>query len=431
MSAPHHLRVRAYNVGFGDCFLLTFSYPGGVRDRNVLIDFGSTKLASSSPSDGLRGIAATIAEDCGRKLDIVVATHRHADHINGFGDAGDIIGALEPELVLQPWTEDPDLDPDATAPAPTATDGHLRARGVVASLAAMNAAAAAITAQVPRLAASKNVARTAVEQLSFLGETNIKNEDAVRNLMTMGKEHIYAAHGTKLDLDEVLPGVRVDVIGPPTLAQSSAIAHQASANADEFWHVAAAGAAAQAAPEQARRPIFPHAAIAEHRPQEARWVIPQIDKMRAEEMLAIVRSLDSVLNNTSLILLFEVAGKLFVFPGDAQLENWQYALREAPDADATRARLKTARLYKVGHHGSLNATPKSLWNGFEHRGPEAAPERLVTMLSTAADKHGSLARNTEVPRRVLVQALGTASDLHNTQSLRTKAQFWIDAEFPL
>ena len=58
-------------------------------------------------------------------------------------------------------------------------------------------------------------------------------------------------------------------------------------------------------------------------------------------------------------------------------------------------------------------------------------ERLVTMLSTAADKHGSLARNTEVPRRVLVQALGTASDLHNTQSLRTKAQFWIDAEFPL
>ena len=122
---------------------------------------------------------------------------------------------------------------------------------------------------------------------------------------------------------------------------------------------------------------------------------------------------------------------MFVFPGDAQLENWQYALREAPDADATRARLKTARLYKVGHHGSLNATPKSLWNGFEHRGPEAAPERLVTMLSTAADKHGSLARNTEVPRRVLVEALGTASDLHNTQSLRTKAQFWIDAEFPL
>jgi hypothetical protein len=429
VSAPEHLRVRSYNVGFGDCFLLTFSY-GRARARNILIDFGSTKLAKSSPNDGMKAIAEKIREDCGGKLDIVVATHRHTDHISGFGgEPGETIRSLDPELVLQPWTEDPELAPDAIGPGAVASDG--RARGLVASLAAMNATAAAIREQVPRLEASRSVPRSVVEQLRFLGETNIANEAAVRNLMTMGSRRIYAAHGTKLPVKRLLPGIAVDVIGPPTLRQSSAIAHQASTSADEFWHVAAAGAAAQGDPERASRPIFPGAAIAEARPQEARWVIPQIDRMRAEEMLAIVRSLDDVLNNTSLILLFEVAGRLFVFPGDAQLENWRYALREAPGADATRERLEHASFYKVGHHGSLNATPKSLWNAFDHRGPDATPDRLVTMLSTAADKHGSVARNTEVPRRVLVEELERASALRNTQSLSTKATFWIDADFDL
>jgi hypothetical protein len=37
---PSKLTLRVYNVGFGDCFLLTFHYPA--RDRHVLIDFGST-----------------------------------------------------------------------------------------------------------------------------------------------------------------------------------------------------------------------------------------------------------------------------------------------------------------------------------------------------------------------------------------------------
>jgi hypothetical protein len=43
-------------------------------------------------------------------------------------------------------------------------------------------------------------------------------------------------------------------------------------------------------------------------------------------VLGIVTTLDSYLNNTSLILLFEVNGKKFLFPGDAQLENWSWAL---------------------------------------------------------------------------------------------------------
>ena len=40
-TAPHEMVLRSYNVGFGDCFLLTFRYTG--FDRHVLIDFGSTR----------------------------------------------------------------------------------------------------------------------------------------------------------------------------------------------------------------------------------------------------------------------------------------------------------------------------------------------------------------------------------------------------
>ena len=60
--------------------------------------------------------------------------------------------------------------------------------------------------------------------------------------------------------------------------------------------------------------------------------MPQIDRMSAEELLAIVRSVDDALNNTSLILLFDIEGKKLLFPGDAQVENWRYALFQAPNA---------------------------------------------------------------------------------------------------
>ena len=40
------VRVRMYQVGFGDCFLLSFEYAGQAEPaRHVLIDFGTRELA--------------------------------------------------------------------------------------------------------------------------------------------------------------------------------------------------------------------------------------------------------------------------------------------------------------------------------------------------------------------------------------------------
>jgi hypothetical protein len=180
------------------------------------------------------------------------------------------------------------------------------------------------------------------------------------------------------------------------------------------------------------RLLFPNAPVARRPPQEARWLIPQVDRMRAEEMLAIVRILDSVLNNTSLILLFRVGKTSLLFPGDAQIENWSYALFTAPDRKEIRKKLAGARfLQGLGHHGSLNATPKTLWNGFHHRSPSETPKRLVTMVSTLKGKHGSEARGTEVPRKPLIAALKEMTDFQDTELLRSKKQFWNDAELTL
>jgi hypothetical protein len=282
-----------------------------------------------------------------------------------------------------------------------------------------------------RMGAAGGVPRTVIDQLEFLGAENLSNLEAVKNLSTLGRRRIYAHIGTKLPVGRRLPGVRIDVLGPPTLDQTKSIASQARTDPNEFWHLAAV--TADAVMTAQRTPIFPDAPIANQIPQEARWLIPKINRMNAEELLGLVRILDDAMNNTSLILLLEIGESLILLPGDAQIETWRYALREAPNAKQTRARLAKTKVYKVGHHGSLNATPKRLlWEAFE-RLTVTAPDdaRLVTLLSTLGGTHGSVRRGTEVPRKPLVDALTQRSRLITTQHDIKPKEFWRDVTIPL
>ena len=139
--------------------------------------------------------------------------------------------------------------------------------------------------------------------------------------------------------------------------------------------------------------------------------------MRGQQLLEIVRSLDDQMNNTSLILLFEVFGKKFLFPGDAQIENWSWALQDSPDHKDTLKLLSEVDVYKVGHHGSLNATPRQwVWEAFKKK----KGKKLQTMMSTMPGKHGKVASKTEVPRRTLVTALESGSRLKSTNKLKPK-----------
>lgn len=420
-DAPTSLTIFSYQVGFGDCFLLRFVYDDG--PRHVLIDFGTTKLPEGAPKDQMLRVATDIADKCGEGgLTAVVATHRHADHISGFATrdgegSGDVIRGLNPKLVIQPWTEAPDAEVDSLGPVVSSGKRSMAQR--LAGLNAMHK----ISGQVLRMLEGKSLNRAEPEvrdQLAFLGEDNLKNASAVKNLMTMGEKRVYAFHGCDCGLGELLPGVETIVLGPPTLRQTETIKKQKSRDPDEYWHLSAAALDADAelgADEDAS--LFPDhpTARATKLPMETRWFAGRVDKARSGQLLSLVRSLDKQMNNTSLILLFEVGGKKLLFPGDAQIENWRYALESE-----FASKLDDVDLYKVGHHGSLNATPMSMWNRFSKKSTDENKKgRLTTMLSTMPGKHGHEKDNTEVPRRSLLKALDEQSELHSTHLLEPDA----------
>lgn len=417
-AAPSRVSIRTYQVGFGDCFLLSFAY--GDRERHVLVDFGSTGLpkAKRGHRDRMLAIAHDIKARCGGRLDAVIATHRHKDHISGFATnqkgtgPGDIIRALKPRIVVQPWTEDPGLSRAARGPASKADVNALHAL----SLAAMNTVAESSLKEIAHL--GRYAERDTVERLSFLGEDNLANKAAVANLMTMGqRKPAYVFHGSRSGLEAVLPGVKVHVLGPPTLRQSDGVRGQ-KAKDREYWQLAARSLVAAHGGSDTRRAI---AVLRGGRrsidlPIDTRWLIARMRDQRADQLLRIVRELDDAMNNTSLILLFAFGDKKLLFPGDAQIENWRHALAKPRVVKL----LRDVNVYKVGHHGSLNATPKSLWAGFtrrKSRRPTGAA--LKALMSTLADKHGHASDNTEVPRQTLVEALRKDTDLLDTRAYAT------------
>jgi hypothetical protein len=428
-ASPKKVTIRSYHVGFGDCFLLSFQYVDD--ERHVLIDFGSTGVPKGTQlGKRMMDIANDIKLRTKGKLHAVVATHRHKDHISGFetkptkNGTGDVIRSLKPELVVQPWTEDPDLGTGATGP----NDGGLGAgTGLhITALSAMQDVAAAT------LVASKSTRYfdpSLKRQLAFLGESNINNPSAVKNLMRMAKND-YVFTGKSTALQKLLPGVKVHVLGPPTLKQTNSIKKMRSKDPNEFWQFQASAMQLASTSNNTKQSLFPKhiRSTGPNFPVDSRWLIFHARATRSKQVLQIVRILDKAMNNTSVILVFEVGKKHLLFPGDAQIENWQYALAQEKKY---RAMLSSVALYKVGHHGSRNATPRSLWKMFDKKSPDKSTKgRLQSLMSTMEHKHGDEASHTEVPRKTLVSELRNQSNLFSTQELEGK-EFFHDTELPI
>jgi beta-lactamase superfamily II metal-dependent hydrolase len=449
------IRVRMYQVGFGDCFLVSFAYDGafgdGRRDRQILIDFGTRRAVTGVSA---QDVARRIAEHSGGRLDVVVVTHRHQDHLSAFGQAG--IPALltanaAPSLVVRSWTEDPEVAADATAPrAPTpAGDQALatEAKGdgkpgqdsarFVRTLAAAQQFGQALN---DSLAAAPDV--DVGNQLGILGALQMPNGDAVQTLQDWAEaaKATYLFYGAPSGIEDVVPGVTVKVLGPPTVEQHPEVTTQRESDAAEFWmlykglvqrvypldlvrQLTQAGrttAAAQPAADAGPSPEAPQSGASRDMGPvgPVRWLTERMGRQQLNSLLRIARTMDDVLNNTSVILLFEAEGPngttRMLFPGDAQIENWEYALKVADDKDENLARLAQLDLYKVGHHGSRNATPHTLFDLW--RPPEEGGRPMTALMSTKPGVFGK-SEATAVPRSTLVEALGARTTLYSTDTL--------------
>ena len=104
----------------------------------------------------------------------------------------------------------------------------------------------------------------------------------MQNLAKMGRagRAMYVSYGTKLALSKLLPGVKVRVLGPPTLAQKTDVVNQNPINKDEYWHFHSSWQLrADTSALRSGASLFPKAETfsASEVPPEARWfVVPAV-----------------------------------------------------------------------------------------------------------------------------------------------------------
>jgi hypothetical protein len=408
---PASVSVRMYQVGFGDCFLLSFRYRDET-ERHMLVDFGTTSRPQGSPT--ALATARSIAERTDGRLDVLVVTHRHRDHLSAFGarNTGDILAQLKPQLIVMPWTEDPDADANAIEPAN---------RLLLGAISNSFGFAAAVNARTPQtgLGAQSELVRAARQQLA--------NASAVASLAAAAQQaqtvYTHADEASaQARIAEFLPGVEVGILGPPTPQQWPEVQHQRAAN-PEYWMVATQllkrfYAADSLRPvyddldDEVGLPLPTTYRDDDPPPGPARWIAARLRRHELAAMTNIVRWLDDALNNTSLIMLIQAAGKRILLGGDAQIENWGWALAKAKADRSLRYRLANIDLYKVGHHGSRNGTPRSLHELWVQARRRDRP-RMVALMSTRAGVHGKTDA-TAVPRRTLIDALMQVADVYST-----------------
>lgn len=392
------VRVRMYRQGLGDCFLVSLLREGA-RPFHLMIDCGVI-LGTPAAAERLRKVVAAIVAETGGYVDVLAVTHEHYDHVAGFLLARDLFagpedpteGRLSVGEVWLAWTEDP-------------------ANALAQSLRRERAAQlGALTAMALRLGATEDDASPLVSAMSFFGVSPNgagigDTAQAIRNAagLVPPDRVRYLRPGAVL-APEAAPELRFRVLGPPMdraslrRTGSTREVYRVAPEALEASVLLAAGEG-RAPAEAAASPFgpgwgLPLAGLAEEKDdrraaffqrhyyggpgEDLSWRRIDGDWLTSADGLAL--ALDGATNNTSLVLAIEVvaSGAVLLFAADAQVGNWlswqNLTWPEEGGAVGADDLLGRTVFYKVGHHGSHNATLKA-------RGLERMPARgLVSFI---------------------------------------------------
>lgn len=388
------LTVRHYCQGIGDCHLLTFTKTDGSPFR-ILIDCG-IHTSISGGADLIRDIVADIKTATGGRIDVLVVTHEHWDHVSGFSSAADIFKELTVGEVWMAWSENA-RDPDTIAfdifkrKALSALQG---AALKLDSTKGLNTYAAGLRSHLHALLGF---------QFGAAGERVRAARDAAAKL-SRGRDPVYLEPATPPFSIKGIPNLRIYVLGPPRdkdalkLEEKKSEMYALSGTAagpfvkalrsglglaanDEDSVLPGEGApfdpgigtdlsAVLAGAVDGQTASFVQERYSGRLPAKGRiddetesdqsWRRIDADWLGIAADLAL--QLDRGVNNSSLVLAFEMldTGRVFLFPGDAQVGNWlSWEKVEWPiDGKVVKATdLMTRTVYlKVAHHGSQNAT---------------------------------------------------------------------------
>lgn len=369
-SGRNSVKIRMYNVGFGDCFLVTLPTTDG--PRRILFDCGSIKSGGPSMDD----ILDQLWQDCTGAdgvptIDVVVATHRHKDHVSGFSRAG--WADVRVREVWMPWTEHP-TDPEAK-----------RIRDVQASLALL--LDKALTAQLQaapnddRLLGLREMVSNALSNETAMTTLHegFKGDPNRRFLPVKGESSLQIT-------SDALPGVGIFVLGPSR--DEDVIRDMDPPVGESYLRLAGSMRNGNGPPQP-----FDAGWQTDAKPYLVSGLTPEDEEAIAQVGdlgPSVAVALDKAVNGTSLMLVLKVGSKHLLFPGDAQWGTWLAAMTHSEAGEI----LRKTKFYKVGHHGSHNATPKDFVETMMADG-------ITSMVST-----NKVAKWPNIPKAELIDALG-------------------------
>jgi len=373
--AADTVKVSMYNVGFGDCFLLRF--PSADRERKVLIDCGSIKQGAAGATDVIvRQIIEDLSAEGPPQLDVVAMSHRHKDHVSGF--ANESWSEVAVGEVWLPWIENPSDD---------------RARQILQEMAGF-----ALSLQ-KEMKALKAMGRFSAAEQELIDHV-ISNTLALSNERALNTLHRGFKGGTSSPrqflsrsasplVTNALPGVTVHVLGP---SKEEVVIRDMNPPSKESFLRAAAGLDAG---EPGDLLPFPISSEFPNEPSDA--LKDFLRRIADESALLGAVALEGAVNNTSLMLVFEVGDAVLFFPGDSQWGSWKVNM----DDPLRRQLLERTTFYKIGHHGSHNSTPVTFAHDILNN--TGIPGAKI-WAAASVTPHGKFG---EIPKKELLTELGT------------------------